>query len=70
MMSVKHQAKITLMRRWQGGLEQPHLCRHQALRAIAEPHEEGVAGLEFGDAVAAQRFHVDEDVVRPVTARD
>src|SRR5437660_754527 len=44
----------------------PHLRRHQALGARPEAHQYGLARAQFGDAEAAQGFHVDEDIRRPL----
>src|ERR1700733_3462948 len=42
----------------------PHFGGHHALRSRAEPHQHGLAGPQLGDAVAAQRLHVNEDIRR------
>src|ERR1041384_158721 len=47
-----------------------HFGRHHALRTGAETHQHGLAGAQLGDAEAAQRLHVDEDVRRAVAAGD
>ena len=49
-----------------GRVRQANFGRHQTLGAVAEAHEHPLARLELGDAVAAQGFHVDEDVRRAV----
>ena len=41
---------------------------HKALVAAPEAHQHDLAGPELGDAVAAQRLHVDEDVLRALAA--
>ena len=46
-----------------------HFGRHQALRAGPEAHQHGLAGPQLGEAEAAQRLHVHEDVRRALAAR-
>src|ERR1044072_649668 len=47
-----------------------HFGGHHALRAGSKAHQHGLARPKLGDAVAAQRLHVDENVPRGVAAGD
>src|SRR6202789_769945 len=51
----------------QSGIENVDLGRQLALRAIAGAHAHALALTQFADAVAPERFHMDEDIggVRP-----
>ena len=46
----------------QGHVGQTDLGGHETLRAVAEANEDALAWLQLGNAVAAQGFHMDEDV--------
>src|SRR5262245_2793110 len=41
---------------------------HQALVAVAEADQHALAGAQLGDTVAAQRFHMNEDVLGALAA--
>src|SRR5947209_11831831 len=56
------------MRCGQRGLEPPDLGGHQAFCAIAEAHKQAITGLQIGDAIATQRFHMHEDILRALAA--
>ena len=45
-----------------------NLGRHQALRPGPEAHQHGLTRPQFGQPIAAQRFHVHEDVGRALAA--
>ncbi len=51
------------MRRRQGAYVGMNFGSHKALVAMAEPHQHHLARAQLGYAEAAQRFHVDEDVL-------
>ena len=46
------------------------LGRHQPLGAGSEAHQHELAGPQFGQAEAAQRFHMHENIRRPLAARE
>ena len=48
------------------GFERPNFRSHQALRTIAETHQQAVARLQVHDAVFAERFHVNENIFRSI----
>src|SRR5690606_24521724 len=45
------------------GAVRPDLGRHLALRSVAEAHQHRLSRPQLCDAEAAQRLHVDEDVL-------
>src|SRR5690606_13014474 len=60
--------KARSVRSRQGAYVGMNFGSHKALVAMAEPHQHHLARTQLGDAVAAQRLHVDEDVLGALAA--
>src|SRR5215470_19101128 len=61
---------LTLVRCWaERSALRPDLGGHQSLRARSVAHQHELAGAQFRHAEAPQGFHVDENVGRPLPAR-
>lgn len=58
------------MGRRQSGFQWPDFSRHQPLGARPEPHKQAFARFEIRDAETPQRLHMDENIFRPLPARD
>jgi len=52
-----------LMRHWQGRFEGPHFDRQQAFGPLAKTHEKAFSRTKLAQAIAAQRLHVNENVL-------
>ena len=48
------------------GVERPHFRRHEPLGTIAVAHQDAVARLQLGEAVTADGFHVQKNVLGPL----